>query len=567
MRKIYLFLGLAILGIGFYRILDRIWVTEDAYITFKHIENFFAGNGLSFNKTNRIESFTHPLWVFLLILGRIFTGLSTHTVSILLGILFSFSMLLYYFFDLTREKENLKIFLLPALYTIHQGFIDFSTSGLENSLTFFLLTLLLTKIWNKKIPNDFSVPTLLALLYFVRPEFALVLVYYSVIYAIENFYSENYLLKLFRFILIPAILVIGYHSFRYLYYHEIFPMSYHAKAGSGSDWNSGFIYLKHTLRYSPFLSQVLVIATIFSLYQLFVNKLFNFKILRDVIASIVAGYYILRMGGDFMAFRLLLPTIFILYFLIHKYIQTRFEFQNKTSILVNLLLLISLLYYTFTESKVPFEKWKIGDERSVYYKDLNQSFSSRLKEIKHSWYLEGLKFHRLQSCLGYEPFIVTNSVTNAKCAYGFGLGYFATASGTNVSVVDELGFTDKNVTLQDAKDRRPGHLKSIDLSYVIDTGNLFCSLNDERYDKIMKTHLGVLINLDPKLLYSLGKEEYSEIVEKLKTLYEDVSESDKPKDKELMSYLKLIEKKRKISILELPDQIPKKFIPEDDCWE
>ena len=42
-------------------------MADDAYITFRHITQFLAGNGLTFNTLERVEGFTHPLWALLLV--------------------------------------------------------------------------------------------------------------------------------------------------------------------------------------------------------------------------------------------------------------------------------------------------------------------------------------------------------------------------------------------------------------------------------------------------------------------------------------------------------------------
>ena len=58
--------GLAACAIGL--AVSRVWVADDAYITFRHIVQFLAGNGLTFNTLERVEGFTHPLWAVLLCL-------------------------------------------------------------------------------------------------------------------------------------------------------------------------------------------------------------------------------------------------------------------------------------------------------------------------------------------------------------------------------------------------------------------------------------------------------------------------------------------------------------------
>ena len=40
------------------------YVCDDAYITFRSIDNLLNGFGLTFNPTERVLAFTNPLWAF-----------------------------------------------------------------------------------------------------------------------------------------------------------------------------------------------------------------------------------------------------------------------------------------------------------------------------------------------------------------------------------------------------------------------------------------------------------------------------------------------------------------------
>ena len=62
-RAVYLGLVLGFFSVAFLR---TAWVTEDAYITFRVIDNLNAGYGLVWNLGERVQVFTHPLWLFLL---------------------------------------------------------------------------------------------------------------------------------------------------------------------------------------------------------------------------------------------------------------------------------------------------------------------------------------------------------------------------------------------------------------------------------------------------------------------------------------------------------------------
>ena len=58
-------LGLLVLFV-LWVILQNAWVSDDAYITFRVIENFIAGYGPNFNIGERVQVYTHPLWMVLL---------------------------------------------------------------------------------------------------------------------------------------------------------------------------------------------------------------------------------------------------------------------------------------------------------------------------------------------------------------------------------------------------------------------------------------------------------------------------------------------------------------------
>src|SRR5712692_3374466 len=42
------------------------WFNDDSYITFRTVDNFVNGYGLTWNIDERVQVYTHPLWMFLL---------------------------------------------------------------------------------------------------------------------------------------------------------------------------------------------------------------------------------------------------------------------------------------------------------------------------------------------------------------------------------------------------------------------------------------------------------------------------------------------------------------------
>src|SRR3972149_9712974 len=54
-------------------VLSHAWFTGDAYFSFRSVDNFVSGYGLTWNVQERVQGYTHPLWVLLLSLFYFFT--------------------------------------------------------------------------------------------------------------------------------------------------------------------------------------------------------------------------------------------------------------------------------------------------------------------------------------------------------------------------------------------------------------------------------------------------------------------------------------------------------------
>ncbi len=571
------FIVLVILSILFlYSFLSRIWVTEDAYITFRHILNFFNGYGLTFNINQRIEGFTHPLWtILLLIISKI--GFSIHFSSLLLGCIFTILGMVFLFYKFIYQENKLEFFyksilIIPLLFIIHDGFRDFWTSGMEFSLTFFLIITFLYFNANKELENPKLNSILFSLLYLTRPELGLYFIYYGIIYLIQEYKKNKSYFNLIKneFIyLFPFSLIVGgYHIFRFFYYQDIFPTTFYAKS-SEFLWKEGLMYLLHTIYYSPLLIIFLIILILIMFY----TKDINYYFIRELGVVIIHSIYIVSVGGDFMAYRLLLPDLIILYvyfnIIINDFIK-KYNFKNLYVYITNIILfIISIVYLFHLKYHTPVEKFLIVHEYRAYLSK-NQSWKDRWFYIDHKWYHRGLIFNELQKCLEYEPFIITNSWLDAKCAPedDYGLGYFGYAAGSKVIIIDHLGITDKEVALTGKTIwKRVGHLKSISTENVIKRKVLFCNLQNKEYDFIMMTNFFPVISLDKEFLFRLGSQ-YPEKINKLKNLYKRLTDNSiNEKDKKLLYYLRLMEKVYNQKIMDLPDINPHFYKKYDKCWD
>ena len=69
-----------------YAVVTRMWACEDAYITFRYIDNLVHGFGLVYNVGEHVEGFTHPAWLFLVSIPS-FIGVSIRASALWLSLL------------------------------------------------------------------------------------------------------------------------------------------------------------------------------------------------------------------------------------------------------------------------------------------------------------------------------------------------------------------------------------------------------------------------------------------------------------------------------------------------
>jgi arabinofuranosyltransferase len=112
------------------------WLDDDAYITFRTVDNFLHGLGLRWNVLNRVQAYTHPLWMFAVTGVAALTG-EVYYASIALSIAVSVTVVALV---ASRLASSVPAMLVAAsALLLSKAFVDYSTSGLENPLTHLLL--------------------------------------------------------------------------------------------------------------------------------------------------------------------------------------------------------------------------------------------------------------------------------------------------------------------------------------------------------------------------------------------------------------------------------------------
>lgn len=115
------------------------WLNDDSYFTLRTVQNFLAGEGLRWNLFERVQAYTHPLWMFLLAAAM---GL-THehfltTIAVCIACTLAACAVLVGPAGPARGRVE-----VVALLLLSRAFVDFGTGGLENPLGFLLAALFL----------------------------------------------------------------------------------------------------------------------------------------------------------------------------------------------------------------------------------------------------------------------------------------------------------------------------------------------------------------------------------------------------------------------------------------
>lgn len=481
-------------------LLRTAWISDDAAITLRTVLNFVHGNGLVFNLGERVQAYTHPLWLLVLsasyiIFSNIFV--STFFISIFTALL-SILLLIKY---IALDYKNAAAITLLILFS--QAFIDYSTSGLENPLSYMLFaifTIVLLKSYQKQFSTNLSqLWFIFALIYLNRPDAILIPFPILLYVTYKNYLITNrfiYILKLLLIGLTPALL---WTCFAIIYYGLPFPNTAYAKLGTGIPQSElllqGIYYFFDSLKYDPFTLSVITIAIIIS----FLSRQVVTKLL--VVGILLYLVYILKIGGDFMsgrffAYPFFVATIILALTKFNTYksfiaFYTLLIFWGSYSISINNNGVLRDIDVTTLATQNLFDLIKpsgIADERKFYY------FQNR-----------GL-LHSARSTFNYEfeydePLSATYDDIQSICG---GLGYKSLYSGNTIYWIDTCALADpllSRIPMTYNSNWRIGHFKrTIPVGYkdsLLSNKNFIqdkCLRN--LYDKIKIITRGKLFSMD-----------------------------------------------------------------------
>ena len=323
--------------VGLFAVLawSRMWTSEDAFIYFRVVDQLLAGNGPVFNVGERVEAYTGPLWLGFLALARAVApgGIALEWMSVAIGLALSVGGLLAAVLAARRlwspppwtRAGSPGVLLVPLgalVVAALPAFWDYATSGLETSLVFAWLGgsfLALVAVGlpaggegSRSARARYGLAVALGLGPLVRPDLTIFAAAFLVVLAIlERPVSPSRALGILAS---AAAIPLVYQRFRMGYFGSLVPNTALAKEAGATYWARGWSYLVNL--FGPY-ALWLPVAALLGWAAVSVRGLWRgsdreraLLVAVPIAAGVLQALYVVRLGGDYMHARMLLPGVF-----------------------------------------------------------------------------------------------------------------------------------------------------------------------------------------------------------------------------------------------------------------
>jgi arabinofuranosyltransferase len=473
------------------------WMCDDAFINFRIVKQILAGHGPVFNTGQRVEAATSPLWVGVLAVLDLVTPFRLESISVVASIAATAGGLAFAMVGTRRALLALGVTgtfipLGALVYVALPPAWDFATSGLEVGLSVLWLGLAWWCLTGRLAPDStrsvpwkpWWVPVVLGLGPLIRPDFLVFSVFFLAALLLLAGTRAGWRSHVAALALAGAVPV-GAELFRMAYYGNVVPNTALAKEGSLSSWSRGWYYLRDFVEPHLLLVPLAVLACFVLL--LLASRRSSVRGAQIVFGlTIAAGLthclYVVRVGGDYMHARMLVPTLFALLLPVSVVAVRTWRWIAVAVVVVWAIASASTLrpaYSTSATVNGAFDpSHLISDERLVQIRLTNVAHPVTLADFTGpgSWATAGLVTKEMvmlgerglllnpyTMVLGPSALLPLRSDVHAPIvAFVGAVGVYAYAAGTSVEVVDSFGIVDWLSAHQTLRSRgRAGHEKVI----------------------------------------------------------------------------------------------------------
>lgn len=426
------------------------WLNDDAYITFRVVDNFSQGYGLTWNPGERVQVYTHPLWLLLLLPLHALTGeLFYTTLWLSIGLSTTAVFLLAW-----RVAGTMVTAVLAAFtFSLSKAFIDYATSGLENPLTYLLLVLFVA-VCGADLPPArrlFWTTLLFGLALLARTDLLLLLGPLLALVWWETRAWRHWPAAALA-LLPPAAWLL----FSLLYYGFPFPNTAYTKAfATGISPHAlaaqGWRYLQNSWRWDPLTLAVIGTTAVWAIGTR------RLRPLAGVLGIALYLTYVVRIGGDFMSGRFLAAPLLLAVLLPAQALPARALAARRVWLPLLLALfwlgwqanvpvwLSDSAYGTLPQHQAVWRDGHVADERIFYY-----PYTGLLRGERplHPW--------REQALIARQE--------GERVVRRGNVGFFGYYVGPETHVVDHFALTDAllaRLPAENPDEWRPGHVRRV----------------------------------------------------------------------------------------------------------
>lgn len=414
-------------------VIKNSWLGDDSFITLRTVDNFLHGYGLTWNTDERVQAYTHPLWMFMLS-AVTFVVHRPYIAALLLG--FGVSFLAVALFAFRLAQSPLLAIAGVLCLTASKAFVDYSTSGLENPMTHLLIVAFALVFYQYRQHKHYVLwLSLLGMLMTLNRMDTVLLFVPALLYALWERRSWETL----RTMALAFIPVVMWELFSLFYYGALFPNTAYAKLNTSisslSLIKQGLGYLVSSFTFDPILLVIMLIA---------VCMVWLVKDWRSIPLVLGMGLYlayIVRIGGDFMAGRFLTPPfIMAVILLVHTI---------RPGLNLNVAFLLALaLFFGFV---TPFTRWSF-DPVVLYGSGTAWHYDARFYDDRgitdeRYFYASAVNIFRIKRGRSFPDYALAQSGLQARLngdrvSVVSAIGMFGYEAGPKVHVVDQFALAD-----------------------------------------------------------------------------------------------------------------------------
>ena len=299
---------------------QRRWTADDGFINLRVVRQLLEGHGPVFNAGQRVETGTSPAWIAVLAFLDLVTPVRLEWIAALTGLLSTVGAMVVAVFGTRRAllaagTTGLLLPLGALAYVSLPPAWDFATSGLETGLALLWLAVAWSLLCGASLAVGARPPWYLAVVLglgpLVRPDFLVFTAGFVVALVVLSGRRE-----VWRIVMLAAVVPVITELARMAYFASLVPNTALAKEASLSNWSQGWEYVV------DFVGAYVLVLPLAALAGIWWVQVRNrrgdtatrrFVWLSTIVAgsAVVQALYVVRVGGDFMHGRLLLPAWFV----------------------------------------------------------------------------------------------------------------------------------------------------------------------------------------------------------------------------------------------------------------